>query len=65
MGNQTVDGLTSCGEKKNLWKSMGSINSLVTDILLNILFCVQTRLEQLGRENDTEFSFLGPFHYFF
>jgi len=28
-----------------LWKSMGSINCLVTDILQNIFFCVQQKKE--------------------
>jgi len=51
--NQTVDGLQW---KKILWKSMGSINCLVTNGLQNIFFCVQqkkethTGLEQLEGE---------------
>jgi len=45
----------NCREKKILWKSMGSINCLVTGILQNIFFSVQqkeihTGLEQLEDE---------------
>jgi len=33
------------GRKKILWKSMGSINCLVPNILQTILFCVQQNKE--------------------
>jgi len=39
--------LTSIKKKKKilLWKSMVSINCLVTNILQNIFFCVQQKIE--------------------
>jgi len=45
VGNQTVDGpqLTYIVRKKILWKSMGSINFLVTDIFQNILYVQQKK----------------------
>jgi len=46
VSNQTVDGapLTYIVGRKNiLYKSMGSINCLVTDIIQNIFFCVHSR----------------------
>jgi len=50
MGNQAVDGphwITQYGEEEKYWKwkSVGSINCLVTHILQNILFCVQQKKE--------------------
>ncbi len=32
-------------EKKILWKSMATVNCLVTNILQNIFFCVQQKKE--------------------
>jgi len=43
--NQTVYRAWTQNGKEILWKSMGSINSLVTHILQNILFCVQQKKE--------------------
>jgi len=43
-----------------LWKSMGSINCLVTEILQNIFFCVQ-----LKKETPTSFFFFFWVNYHF
>jgi len=46
------------GNNKILWKSLGSINCLVTDILLNIFFCVQQKKEvHTGLKQLLNYSF--------
>ncbi len=45
---------------KILWKSMATVNFLVTNILQNTFFCVQQKKGTSGRwEIMTGFSFLG------
>ncbi len=61
----TKEDILKNSEKPNkLWKSMGTVNCLITSILQNIFFYVQVRKKQIQVWNDIkdewwQFSFLG------
>ncbi len=51
-------------EKKILWKSMATINCLLTNILQNIFFCVQQKKEIHTSLEQHDMIFLSFFFFF-